>query len=162
MLKRLFLSAFALLMLCSCQAEEPDFTKTVTLANPFTNCASLEEAEELSGIELTLPEDLAACEGIVYRAANSEALQLLEVIIDWNGNDIRLRKSPGKEDNSGMYEEFAIAVESTDGERGLVMKGDGNDLYRLAIWQDGEYSYSISCEEALAQETLCNWVYTAK
>lgn len=160
MLKRLLIILFALLGLCACQSQTK--TYATMIANPFTNCASLEEAEELSGIQLTLPGDLAACEEIVYRAANSEALQLLEVIVDWDGNEIRLRKSPGKEDNSGMYEEFAIAVENADGERGLIMKGDGNGLYRLAIWQDGEYSCSISCEEALAQETLYDWVCTTK
>ena len=163
MLKRFAVLLFSLLMLCSCQNREPDFTETtVAVRNPFTTHETLAEAEEAANITLTLPEELAEWPNVTYRAANNDTLQLIEVIFASEDNEIRLRKSPGAEDNSGIYEEFAIAVESLDGERGLVMKGDGSGLYSLAIWQDGEYSYSISCEEGVPQETLYDWVYAVK
>ena len=160
MLKKI-IGVFLVLLLCGCGAAEPA-ENTVMIGNPFTTCETLAEAEELLGYSLEIPEELAGYDSVIYRAADSETLSLLEVIFEGEGNEIRLRKSPGTEDNSGVYGEFAIAVENADGERGLVMKGDGDGAYRLAIWQDGEYSYSISCEKGVEQETLYGWVCSTK
>ena len=159
MLKR-FLVLLLVLLLCGCGAGETA-DNTVMIGNPFATHESLSGAETAADMTLTLPEELSQFPA-VYRAANNGTLQLLEVLVDVEGNEICLRKSPGTEDNSGVYEEFALAVESPDGERGLVMKGDGDDTYRLAIWQDGEYSYSISCEESVDWDSLYAWVCSTK
>lgn len=74
MLKRLFITLLVLLTLCACQSQEPDFTETVMVTNPFTTHETLAEAEKAADITLTLPEDLASCGNITYRAANNDVL----------------------------------------------------------------------------------------
>lgn len=157
MLKRCLIVVFALLTLCACQ-KEADFTETVMVGNPFTDHATLAQAEEAAQITLTLPEELAACEEIAYRSANSGDLQLIEVICTVDGEEVRIRKGIGEEDISGVYEEFEYTAKNEDG---LVMKGKDNG-YRLAIWQDGEYSYSIFCSKGMEFDNLYAWVYATK
>ena len=105
MLKRMIVLLMVLL-LCGCEAKEAE-KNTVMIANPFTTHEALAEAEKSADITLTLPEDLSAFPA-VYRAANNGTLQLIEVIFDCEGNEIRLRKSPGTEDNSGVYKTFSV------------------------------------------------------
>ena len=155
MLKRMIVLLMVLL-LCGCGAKEAE-NNTVMIANPFTTHEALAEAEKAADITLTLPGDLSAFPA-VYRAANNGTLQLIEVIFDCEGNEVRLRKSPGTEDNSGVYEEFEYSAKN---EQGLVMKGSGTG-YRLATWQDGEYSYSIVCDEGVDFDTLHAWVCSTK
>ena len=157
MLKRIFALILSLSLLTACGTQGPA-KNTTTVTNPFRNCETLQEAEDVVGFSLEIPEELAACEKMIYRAANSDALTLLEVIFEQNGNEIRLRKSPGTEDNSGVYEEFEYSAEN---EQGIVMKGSGEG-YQLVIWQDGEYSYSISCGEGVDFDTLYDWVCSTK
>ena len=156
MLKRMIVLLMVLL-LCGCGAKKAE-NNTVMIANPFTTHEALAEAEKAADITLTLPEDLSAFPA-VYRAANNGTLQLIEVIFDCEGNEVRLRKSPGTEDNSGVYKTFSV-IESP--EDTVKLYGDSEEQFLLATWQDGEYSYSISCEEGVDFDTLHAWVCSTK
>ena len=128
MLKRMIVLLMVLL-LCGCGAKEAE-KNTVMIANPFTTHEALAEAEKAADITLTLPEDLSAFPA-VYRAANNGTLQLIEVIFDCEGNEVRLRKSPGTEDNSGVYEEFEYLKKKL-GAEGLFDVEHKQDIPRFA------------------------------
>lgn len=69
------------------------------------------------------------------------------------GKNMMIRKSVGTKDNSGDYNvyEDVITVEQ------VTLKGN-EGKFHLAIWNDGEYSYSISVEEGMSQTELLELV----
>ena len=60
------------------------------------------------------------------------------------------RKSAGKEDNSGDYSEYANIEEIQTGDHTVMLKGN-DGKYSLAVWTDGEFSYSLSMSPAMGE-----------
>ena len=58
------------------------------------------------------------------------------------------RKSAGTEDNSGDYSEYADITEIQVGGQTVTLKGNEGS-YSLAVWTDGEFSYSLSLSPAI-------------
>lgn len=98
MLKRICLLLLALLTLGACQQEEEKEQGSVAVANPFTTCETLTEAEKVAQFSLSIPEELRDCEGILFRAANSPSLQLLEVVfpLEQGGEKFAFAKRPAR------------------------------------------------------------------
>lgn len=161
MLKRLFITLLALLTLCACQTQEPDFTETVMVVNPFSTHKTLAEAEKAADITLTLPEDLASCGNITYRAANNDTLQLVEVICELNEGNVCIRKGISEEDISGVYIEFAVCTEYCGDDFSFTVYGYENKEH-LAVWTRDSYRYSIYAEQGMESGTLQDWVYAVK
>ena len=59
-----------------------------------------------------------------------------------------MRKSIGTDDNSGDYNEYPQQEELMVNDISVTVKGSG-DLIYLAVWTDGDYSYSLSCTSGL-------------
>lgn len=161
MLKRLFIVLLALLTLCACQTQEPDFTETVMVINPFSTHKSLAEAEKAADITLSLPAELAEWPHVTYRSANNDTLQLIEVIYELNEGKVCIRKGISEEDISGVYIEFAVCTEYCGEERSFSIKGDRDKDY-LATWTLNNYRYSIYAEQGMDSGTLQDWVYAVK
>ena len=66
--------------------------------------------------------------------------------IDYSGDGERAvyRRSPGNEDNSGDYNEYAAVTSLNAGDAQITLKGDAQDSYTLALWSADGYSYSLS------------------
>lgn len=75
--------------------------------------------------------------------------------INWIGADRELcfRKTPGKEEKSGVYDEFpdrrAFQVKGCD----VTAQGTG-DRCNLATWTDGAYAYSIYADQGLSPDEV--------
>ena len=123
--------------------------------NPFADCETKEEAEELAGFSLTIPESLEQ-EGSTeaYRAMKDS---MLEVLVSGEEDQIRIRKGAGEEDISGDYTVYEKEDTVEIGERKVTVKGDETLVY-LAVWQEGEYSYSVSSENGMALEDITQLV----
>lgn len=123
--------------------------------NPFADCETKEEAEELAGFSLTIPESLEQ-EGSTeaYRAMKDS---MLEVLVSGEEDQIRIRKGAGEEDISGDYTAYEKEDTVEIGERKVTVKGDETLVY-LAVWQEGEYSYSVSSENGMALEDMTQLV----
>lgn len=75
-----------------------------SLANPWTDCDSLEEATELAGFACDLPAKIAGYKAKEYRVIPDE---LLEIVYRDHDEEVVLRKAAGEgEDISGVYETF--------------------------------------------------------
>lgn len=161
MLKRFCMVLLALLMLCACQAKEPDFTETVMVSNPFTTHETLSEAETAADITLTLPSELSECPNVTYRSANSDTLQLIEVIYELNEGKVCVRKGISDDDISGVYVDYPVEAEYDADDLSFSLKGDGKKDY-LATWTLDGYAYSIYAEQGMDSAALQNWVYAVK
>ena len=129
------------------------------IANPFTDCNTLEEAEKAAGFAITIPKAAEATE-TVYRAISGEMIE----VIYYKGNDelLRIRKNIGTDPVDGDYNvyEKESDIEYANGKEGLSRiheKINGTKIF-TATWtlpEDGkDYSYAVSSEAGLDEEAL--------
>ncbi len=125
------------------------------MPNPFTDHDSLKEAEEDAGFKLQTPEEIDGVKAVAFRNLDQE---LLEVIyLDRETEVARVRKGTGNEDISGDYNKYTAVKDVDVNGKSVTIKGTA-DGYVLAVWNDGEYAYSVSVEKAHSQEELTGLV----
>ena len=69
--------------------------------------------------------------------------EVAEIIYTGNGQTAVYRKGIGSSDISGDYNIYDSEIETSVNDYDVTLKGNGN-VYSLAIWTDGNYSYSLS------------------
>ena len=95
----------------------------------------------MAGFDLTLPKAADKLEAIEN--------EMIQAFYGEDGTDMLIRKALGSEDISGDYNEY-VQTETVDG---VTLKGaDGQ--FSLAMWTDGDYTYSISVGSALSQTDM--------
>ena len=129
------------------QAQRPALGG-MQIANPFTDCETMEEAEKLSGFPMTLPEILPdwAQEEPVIRAEENGMTELI-----YRGaeqQELRIRKAAGSEDISGDYETYEEVTELAAGELTLTVRSNAGRIYS-AIWTADGCTYAVSCSEGM-------------
>lgn len=120
--------------------------------SPGTGIVQMADAAELSeavGFEVKditgLPFD---DETRVYTSYWNEFAQIMYT---GEGQSAVYRKSVESGDNSGDYNMYNAVVQITVDSVNATLKGD-SDGYRLGIWSDGSFSYSIKLSEGLSEE----------
>lgn len=68
-------------------------------------------------------------------------------------NTLIFVKSVGTEDNSGDYNGYPVVKNVNVKNIQATIKGKKNGFY-LAIWSDGEYSYSLLCENSTTEKSI--------
>ena len=129
------------------QAAGPMVTGTAVVA-----CSS---ADKLSQVVNFTVEDL---EGLPFQVEQRDytAYQAELAEITYSGEDQTavFRKSPGSGDISGNYEDFETVSEVSVSPYVVTLKGQAG-AYRLALWSDGEFAYSLQFSSALPEQ---DWV----
>lgn len=151
--KKITITSLALL-LCACSASNSAATTTpgsgsgssateaAEIPDPYINYASLEEAEDAVGFEITLPEEIDKAEPQQYRVMDDI---MLEVIYeDEDGYQVaRIRKEATADDISGDYNVYELDDEVEQEGITYRLRGSG-DVYYLGTWTSGDYSYAVS------------------
>ena len=130
-------------------AEDPGQEQT---ANPFVTYQSLEEAEKAAGFALHVPESF---EGAARREIAVIDGRIIDVTyLDGEDNRIlTIRKGTGEEDICGDYNEYTKEAVMDLGGLSVTVKG-GEDRIFLALWQEGDYSYTVSFDEGGTEDQL--------
>lgn len=161
-------AAACLVLLLTCTVAVPQLisrnTPTETAGDEFgpvlgvfhvTEAASASELAETVGFAVETSEVLEdRASEISYLAYGKD---LAEIRYQNADSDIRFRKSPGSEDNSGDYNEYPSVLTCTAAKRTVLLKGEG-ESFSLAIWEEDGYSYSLSVSPGVSQETLCEYI----
>ena len=127
----------------------------IGMPNPYTDHDTLKEAEEDAGFKIQTPEEIDGVKAEAFRNLDQE---LLEVIyLDGETEVARVRKGTGRENISGDYNEYSDVKDVDVNGKSVTIKGT-KDGYVLAIWNDGEYAYSVSVEKPYTQEELIGLV----
>lgn len=135
-------------------------TKSVQMANPFYDCASLKEAADITGFSMNLPEkkDLPYwVDTVIYRATKVN-VNMLEIIYPnaENTKEIRIRKAVHtKNDISGDFNDYELEQELMIGGKKVLARINGQKIY-LVTWKDGKYSYSLRLSEGGNESTFAN------
>ena len=128
------------------QMEEPE---NVTIANGIVEKDSLEQLSEAVGFPVADVTGLPfAPEKVTYWSYWDDFAQ---VEYEGEGQSAMFRQSEGTDDNSGDNNEYACVKESLVGDLQVTLKGE-TEQYTLAIWTDGENSYSMAIEAGLSEE----------
>lgn len=109
--------------------------------SPFTDCDSIEEAEKATGFDITLPERIDGFDKISYSAMIRYKLIQAEYEKDEN-HYFCIRKAVGSEDISGDYNSYREESEFEKNGRQVTLRGNNGNV-NLALWTDGDYTYSI-------------------
>lgn len=110
------------------------------IPNPFAECETIEEAEKLAGFDLVIPEKVP--EGFSDKNISAIQDEMIDITYD-NGEDkLCIRKGKGTDDISGDYTQYDEISTVEVNNRSVTLKGSG-DKINVAVWQDGDYTYSI-------------------
>ena len=116
----------------------------------ITEVTSSEELSEAVGFTVADIELPFVPEQRIYTAFGTE---LAQIQYQGEGQSAIFRKSVGTEDNSGDYNSYPETTEIAAGPVQGTLKGESG-TYTLAVWTDGEFSYSLALTEGLPAE---NW-----
>lgn len=123
------------------------------ISSDFTDCETMEEASELAGFEISVPDSVDGYGERVIRAAEGK---MLEIIYrnEESGDSVRIRKAAGDGDISGDFNSYAESAEVVVDDLEVTMKGNDKTV-SLAVWTSGDYAYSISAvgENAAMEQT---------
>lgn len=112
-MKKIMTMLLCLLVLCQlagCSATQEEPTQPVQIGNPWTQWASIPEAEAAVGFSFGLPEVVADC--YIADEFSTMNAQLLEVTYHSDALEVCVRKQAGEgEDISGDYNEYASCQE---------------------------------------------------
>lgn len=133
-------------------------TSIAQIPNPFTDSSTLEEAEKLVGFDITVPDSIDGLTERIYRSSDFGMLEILYT----NNDETKacVRKAVGTDDISGDYNVYSDITEETVDGKTVTFKGDNSNV-SLAIWTDGEYTYSVSLDSG-NKELMTNLVQYIK
>ena len=132
---------------CGKANESEDVGDNVQIPAPWTDYATVAEAEEDAGFDINAPESIDGYSFDFARAFDDGMLELFYT--GENVDGISIRKAEGDGDISGDYTEYEQTGVVDAGGVDVTVKGDGEGIH-LALWSDGGYTYSISVSGAAA------------
>lgn len=123
------------------------------MSNPFVDFENIEKAEEFAGFKLSYPDEIEGYKKDVIQAIEKD---LLQVIYTNDNKDITIRKSKEKGDISGDYGKYGENRETKVGNKRVNTRGNDGKV-KTAIWNEGEFSYSITAnlgDEGLSEQVI--------
>lgn len=123
--------------------------ESVAIANGMVEVNSIEElsaavnfpVNEVTGLPFTVENE-------VYTSYWGEMAQ---IEYTGEGETAVFRKGMGTDDVSGDYNVYSNVKEITVGANTVTLKGE-TDAFTLAVWTDGEYSYSLDISKGLSED----------
>ena len=152
-MKKLLLISLALLALVGCgqkAVEESPAEEKVTIANPFYNYDTLEEAIAGATVSMNIPATVGEYDNITeYRAIPGELLEI--IYLDEQGNMLKIRKAHGQDDVSGYYgyEVFEESEIDLDGVTLHVYTQDG--LVYVATWLSASETFGVTADKGISE-----------
>ena len=155
----LSLAACAAVVLCCWFAWKPrqpqDTDQGVMATAQIESVSTLEALTEKTGVPM---KELT---GLPFAVEQQEYLsywkELAEIRYIGETENLRYRKSPGTQDNSGDYNEYSQETTVPLSGCTVTLKG-GTDGYVLAIWTDGTYAYSVSISVPMSENAFRAWL----
>ena len=115
--------------------------------NPFQDCASLAEAQKLTGFAFQVPDTI---DGYADRTISVMDGKMTQVVYsNQKDQSVLLRKAAGSEDISGDYNTYA--QNSTVQVKGsaVTLKGNDNKVF-VAVWTQNGYTFAIDSDAGLS------------
>jgi len=136
--------------LAACAGKTSKEEPLMQIPNPFVDYDSLEAAAKAAGFELKAPSSVEGFSEKVIQVCNGEMIQ----VIFLNGDDrLFIRKAEGSDDISGDYNEYSDNGTVTVDGNSVTLRGDDGKV-STAVWTSGKYTYSVSFDTPVTEETM--------
>lgn len=135
------------------------------VANPWTEYATLDEAEEAAGFGIAVPGSVKGYDDVLIQVmkattTDEDGNKADEIILEYrfmNGaDDVNIRKGKVSGDISGVYGEYKESTADVNG-NAVTVSSEGELAY-VATWAAGGYSYSVSASAGMAEADLLDIV----
>ena len=126
----------------------------LAIVNPWTDCNTIEEAEEIVGFTF---DSIKSAEINTISAMISEGMNIIQASFYDGENEITIRKSNAIGDISGDYRTFENVIKETRDDTEIIYSGNG-ETFGLVTWVKDNFSYSISCETEISKDILDSFV----
>lgn len=133
----------------------PAIEENVQIPNPFIDCDTLQDAASIAGFEVIVPASIAGYNQDCIQAIDKDMIQVFYV--DDAENVILIRKAVGSEDISGDYNTYTQEDTTTVGDMEVMMKGNDGLIY-LAVWTNGDYTYSVSVHSGITHTSMADLI----
>ena len=128
------------------------------IPNPFVNYDTIEEAQKAVGFSMQLPTQVSGYNKDVISVMDGKMLQITYRKRD---AEICIRKAAGKDDISGVYENYAKNEKATIGSAQAELRGDGTKVY-VAVWTSGSYTYAVYASAGMTNAEMTALVQQVK
>ena len=139
-------------------------TKTVTIANPWSNFDRQEDAEDAAGTSFDIP----SVKPFDYTRQVNRAIpgDILEIIYynDVDDDEVRLRKEKipladgsTPADISGDYNKDLVTKNMSADSKRVELRGEV-DNYHVATWTDGDYAYAVTSKSGISEEEMLDFI----
>lgn len=152
-MKKLLLISLVLFALVGCgqkEVEEEPTEEKVTIANPFYNYDTLEEAIAGATVTMNIPETVGEYTTVSeYRAIPGKLLEI--IYLDEQENMLKIRKAHGQDDISGYYgsEVFEEIEMDLDGVTLNICMQDG--LVYVATWLSESETFGMTADMGISE-----------
>lgn len=128
--------------------------ENVQIPNPFVDCDTVEEAEDLCGMKISVPDSIS---GYGEKSISVMDKQMIQVMFTNDNDDMTFRKAFGSDDISGDYNEYSEKLtENVDGTDIEIRGNDGK--YCGTVWQKDGYAYSVFSRNGISKEDMLHYV----
>ena len=133
------------------------------IANPWIDCANLDEAAQIAGFDFDAPKRIDGYPNTFIQAMEKEMIQVFysdKDLEDETYSAILIRKGFG-DDISGDYNEYT--ENKTADMHGVSVELSGNDgLIYKALWQQDGFAYSIGADKGIDEALVNDLVESVK
>lgn len=127
-----------------------------TPPGPVTVIPNLQEASSAQALSALVGFSVSDLEALPFLVEQSIYTAygdtLAQIRCEGDSQWALFRKSTGTEDNSGDYAAYAAQTSYNLDDLTVTLKGDAEQSYVLAVWTDGDYSYSLRLSQPLTSE----------
>ncbi|MCR5736009.1 MAG: hypothetical protein K6G22_15525 [Lachnospiraceae bacterium] len=130
--------------------------KNTNIANPWIDCATIEDAEKIAGYDIMVPDRIEGYPDTFIQAVKKEMIQVFYYDAKENEDErsrVLIRKGVGNEDISGDYNEYSQIESAEMHGINVDLRGNDNLIYN-ATWYQGGYAYAILSDEGLSRDLI--------
>ena len=137
---------------------ELETKESISIANGMVEVKSIDELSAAVGFTVNEVEGLPfSVEKEVYISYWGEMAQ---IEYTGEGETAVFRKGTGTDDVSGDYNVYSSVKEIMAGANPVTLKGE-NNVFTLAVWTDGNYSYSLDISKGLSEDEWSEMIQLA-
>ena len=147
--------------IAACGSKEPAAQQNekqgeTQIPNPWIDCGTLEEAAQIAGFDMTVPDRIDGYPNTTIQAMDKSVIQVFysdKALGEEGCKTVLIRKGLGEEDISGDYNEYKENTTAQMRDAEVSLRGDGGLVYTATWIRDG-YSYSISADDGMSAEQI--------
>jgi predicted secreted protein/uncharacterized protein YbcV (DUF1398 family) len=123
---------------------------TTQIPNPLVEFKTIADAQTALGFSFAVP---ALMEDYKIKSIHLIAKQAAQILYTNDSNSILYRTAKGADDISGDYNVYDTTKILTITNKNITCKGS-NEGFKLALWSDGTYTYSLSFQNSVSENDL--------